>query len=580
MWLSIKNMSKKILVAVAWPYVNGDLHPGHLAGYLLPADIFARYHRIRGNDVLMVSGSDCHGTPTTFEADKEDKKPEEIVQKYHPKDMELFKLYNLSYSLYTKTTTQNHQQVVWEFFLDLLKKGYLEKGMMKQYYSPEDKKFLSDRYVEGECPYCHSQEQRSDQCEVCGRWLKGGEIINPKSRLSGQKVILKDTEHYFLDLGKLEKDLKEYVASKKDIWRNWVFKEAAGWLKEGLEKRAITRDINWGIELPVDEIRKLSQEKQLSSFEGKRIYVWFEAVIGYLSASIEWSQTQKENREIIFKKFRGQSKDWQNWWLDKDSKHYYFMGQDNLVFHTLMWPGQLMAKGEKYTLPHDVVVYKFWNYEGKKFSKSRNWTIDSVALGKKYGIDAVRFYLSSNFSENKEADFTWLEFQSAVNNELVANLGNFIHRTLKFIESKYKGEIELKSFNLEPEVEEKIKGTFSKTAKYIEKTELVNGLKSIMKLVSFGNKYFNDSKIWEVYKKEPEQAKQKILNLANIVYNLAILLYPYLPQSAEKLANILDFEIREPEVGDDRWQPEFISQLKLKKAVKPLFEKIEKLKRF
>ena len=262
-------MNKKILIGIAWPYVNGDLHLGHLSGYLLPADIFARYQRLIGNDVLMVSGSDCHGTPITVEADKSNLSPLEVIQKYHEKDIELFKLYHLSYDLYTKTSTENHKQVTQNMFLQLLINGYIVKDTMKQYYSEEDKKFLPDRYVEGTCPHCNSKDQRSDQCESCGRWLKDGELIEPKSKLTGSAVILKDTEHYFLDFPKLENELRQYVDDHKGIWRNWVWQETDGWLNEGLERRAITRDMDWAIELPVDEIKKLTPEFTLPAVKSR-----------------------------------------------------------------------------------------------------------------------------------------------------------------------------------------------------------------------------------------------------------------------------------------------------------------------
>jgi len=390
-------MNKQILVAIAWPYVNGDLHVGHLAGYLLPADIFARYQRLRGNDVLMVSGSDCYGTPITVEADKQGLTSKEVVEKYHQKDIKLFKQYGLSYNLYTKTTTDNHKRVVQELFLDLLKNDIIVKDTMKQYYAEEDEEFLPDRYVEGTCPHCDAKDQRSDQCESCGRWLEDGELIDPKSKLTGSKVILKDTQHYFLDFAnpKLQEKLKKYVDGRKSVWRKWVWNEANGWLKEGLRKRAITRDIDWGIDLPVDAIKKLGAEKQLADFKGKKLYVWFEAVIGYLSAPQEWVELDSESKDIIFRKDDSQSNDWTDWWKNENSEHYYFMGQDNLVFHTLMWPAELIGSTENYTLPENVIVNKFMNYEGKKFSKSRNWTIDSRKIAEKYGVDSVRYYIAA-----------------------------------------------------------------------------------------------------------------------------------------------------------------------------------------
>jgi methionyl-tRNA synthetase len=569
---------KKILIGIAWPYVNGEQHIGHLAGYLLPADIFARFQRMLGNDVLMVSGSDCHGTPTTVQADKEGVTPQEIVDKYHPRDVKLFNQYGLSYNLYTKTTTDNHKEVVQELFMDLLENDFLVKGIMKQYYSQKDQKFLPDRYVEGECPYCRAKEQRSDYCEACNRWLEAGEIKNPVSKLSGSGVILKDTEHYFLDFSKAEKELKKFVDSRKDVWRKWILAETYGWLKEGLRKRAITRDLDWGVELPVEEIKKLPKEKQLSDFEGKRIYVWFDGVTGYISASIEWSkrisgQIRGGEDEIIFNKFDGQTSNWEDFWLNKSSKHYYFMGQDNLVFHTLMWPAQLIGSGRGYTLPYNVCVNKFMNYEGKKFSKSRNWTINSTLIAEEYGVDSVRYYIASVFPENKQGNFTWDGFLKAVNNELVANLGNFIHRTLSFIETKFKGIIP--EGKLENVVSFEIREAFNETETLLEQVRLSEALSRIFKLVSFANKYFDKQKVWEIVKEDEKKAGNILYNCVQIINALRILLLPYLPSSAEKLRTMIGQETSKWQVGKNCWRfEETPAGTKLGK-VEVLFKKLE-----
>lgn len=576
---------KKILVAVAWPYVNGDLHVGHLAGYLLPADIFARYHRLRGNDVLMVSGSDCHGTPITVQADKTGKTPQEVVDEYHPKDLELFELYNLEYNLYTKTTTENHKQVTHDIFMKLLENGFIVKDTMKQYYATEDDQFLPDRYVEGECPHCHAKEQRSDQCENCGRWLEDGELINPYSKLTGSEVILKDTEHYFLAFEKLQDKLREYVDSRKDTWRNWVWQEANGWLNEGLRNRAITRDMDWSIELPVEEIEKLADpEKKLETYEGKRIYVWFEAVIGYLSAAIEWSKTDEDRAGIIFNVTDGQARDWQDWWLNDAAEHYYFMGQDNLVFHTLMWPGQLLGASEgeakPYKLPENVFVNKFMNYEGKKFSKSRNWTIDSRKMAEKYEVDLVRYYIAANLPENKEANFTWEGFVDGVNNELVANVGNLINRTLKFMESKFAGEIEVGEFEkLDVDLHAGISTDEGVYHESMKKGSIVRAINEILQLAKRGNKYFDDKQVWQVVKENEEEAKKIMLNLLNLINRLALMLAPVLPNSVDKLYDMVDFEKIELKVGKDQlnyYDFQVRSSFKLLSEVQPLFPKLDR----
>lgn len=572
-----KQDSKKILIGVAWPYVNGDIHVGHLGGYLLPADIIARYHRLRGNDVLMVSGSDCYGTPITVEADKKGMKPEEVVDMYHKKDLELFKQYNLSYNLYTKTTTEKHKEVVHKVFLKLLENDYIEKGVMQQYYAVDDNAFLPDRYVEGTCPHCKSPNQRSDQCENCGRWLKDGELIEPVSKLTGSKVTLKDTEHYFLNFQKLEPELRKYLDEHKENWKRWVWSEADGWLNEGLQKRAITRDMDWSMELPVEEIKKLPEEKQLNNFEGKRIYVWFEAVIGYLSAAEAWSEMGEGNEDVIFYRQEGQSTDWKDWWQSEESVIYNFMGQDNLVFHTLMWPGELMGLKDGYSLPKYVVVNKFLNYEGKKFSKSRNWTIDSKKIADTYGVDLVRYYVSRTLPENKEGNFTWEDFVSAINNELVANFGNLVNRTLTFIQNKFDGEIKVDELLFEANIERD--QNFFKVNSYLSQKPngpyFVKALDEVMDVARKGNVFFDEKKVWEVIKTNEEEAKQILMNLVNLIYDLGVLIYPFLPDTSDKIMKMLGQEKVEPKVGVNLFEnKDLITRVKLGE-VELLFQKLD-----
>lgn len=623
-------MSKKVLIGVAWPYVNGDIHVGHLGGYLLPADIVARFHRLKGDDVLMVSGSDCYGTPITVEADKKGLKPEEVVEMYHKKDLELFKMYGLDYNLYTKTTTQKHKEVVHEVFLKLLDNGYIEKGVMQQYYAIDDNQFLPDRYVEGTCPYCNAGNQRSDQCESCGRWLKDGELIDPVSKLTGSKVTLKDTEHYFLNFEKLESQLREYLDANKENWKKWVWNEANGWLKEGLQRRAITRDMDWSIDLPIEEIKKRDESKQLKDFAGKHIYVWFEAVIGYLSATRAWCEMEEGTSDTIFKRDEGQSRNWEDWWKSSDSVIYNFMGQDNLVFHALMWPGQLMGLDDGYQLPKFVVVNKFLNYEGKKFSKSRNWTIDSKVIAEKYGVDLVRYYIARNLPENKEGNFTWEDFVASVNNELVANLGNLVNRTLTFINSKFNGELESENFKPDMTLSQTALKLMIKTKAFLffegitekeresgEKdmvynpeinnwlgseqfeylnrfTELQNGsngpwlvnaLDTVMGYSRLANQYFDATKVWERVKEGKDgkdQAQEILLNLVNVLYDLSIIMYPFMPETSGKLLRMLGRETIKTEMGSDMWKSVFdedctrqlITHLKLSE-VELLFDKLD-----
>jgi methionyl-tRNA synthetase len=568
----MNNDSNKIFIGVAWPYVNGDQHVGHLAGYLLPADILARYFRLKGDDVLMVSGSDCFGTPITLEAMKLGVSYEEVVDIYHPKDVALFNKFNLSYNLYTKTTTENHAKVVQEVFLQLLENGFIEIKTQWQYYSVDDDKFLPDRYVEGICPYCQAGEQRGDQCEKCGKMIESGALIDPVSKITGKKVSLKESDHYYLNLSKLNNEVENFVDEHKDVWRKWVYAEAKGWIKEGLQSRAITRDIDWGVALPMDQI---SAEKQLQDMDKKRFYVWFDAVTGYLSAAREWSEISEPMDKIIYNKFTGQEVDWRTWWENSEAKHYYFLGQDNLVFHTLMWPAQLMGANKKYTLPYNVVTSKFMNLEGKKFSKSRNWTISPLEMANEFGVDEVRYFIASVLPENKEADFTWETFIDGVNNELIANVGNLINRTLMFY-NKHFTDGNWENVKIDEDVKKVIENTFAKSGDLLQKAEIKSALSEIMSLGFFGNKYFNDSQVWVIVKEDKEKAAQYIYNLLQIIHALTVLLYPFIPDSMDKLRQMLGVPKNEMAVGDMQWKWMELKNFKVASEIKPLFAKIDK----
>ncbi len=572
-WQIYMKKSEKIYIGVAWPYVNGDQHVGHLAGYLLPADIMARYFRLRGDDVLMVSGSDCFGTPITLEAAKLGISNEEVVDRYHPKDVALFNKYGLSYNLYTKTTTKNHAETVQEMFLQLLNNGYIEKKSQWQYYSAEEDRFLPDRYVEGICPYCQAKEQRGDQCEKCGKMIESGTLIDPISKISGTKVSLKESDHYFLNLSKLNQEVEQFVDKHKGVWRRWVYAEAKGWIKEGLQSRAITRDMDWGVELPMQQI---PAEWHLENMEKKRFYVWFDAVTGYLSAAKEWSEREGDDSDVIYNKFAGQSSDWREWWENSEAKHYYFLGQDNLVFHTLMWPAQLLGADKKYVLSYNVVTSKFMNLEGKKFSKSRNWTISPMELADEFGVDEVRYYIASILPENKEADFTWEAFIDAVNNELIANIGNLINRTLMFYNKHFVEGIKPDKPDLDDEIVKKIKEVYEESSRCFDRAENKMALMEIMSLGFAGNKYFNDSQIWVVVKEDKQKAYYYIYNLLQILNALSILLYPYMPVAMDKLRQMLGVDEVKAEVGSNQWNWKEQDEFAIAKEVKPLFAKIDK----
>ena len=506
---------KKVFIGVAWPYVNGDLHPGHLAGNFLSADIFARFQRYIGNQVLMVSGADCYGTPITIEADKRKQTPEQIVAEYQPKHLELFKQYGISFDLYTQTITKNHSETAQEMLLNLAKNGYLLKQKTQQYFSPEENKFLPDRYVEGECRFCGYKEARGDQCEHCGRVLEYVDLKNPVNKLTKKPVTLKETEHLFLDWPKLQSFLEKYVDEHKQIWKPWIYKEVEGWLKKGLQPRAITRDINWGVAIPND---KLPKNLQLKNPQDKRIYVWFEAVIGYLSAAKEYG------------------KNWQEYWYPAkktEVEMYNFMGKDNVVFHALFWPGQLFGSySDKVKLPDVISANQYLNLEGRKFSKSRGITIDSLYLAKTYGTDPVRFYLTYIMPENSDADFSWDGFVKFNNTVLIGTLGNFINRVLNLAQS-----VTPNSKKLDSTVKETVNQAINKAKKHLLVTEFKQYSQTVIELSGFGNKYINDQAPWHLDKTSTEFS-EVLSNGLLIVLSLQALLKPLIPETVVKLEHL------------------------------------------
>lgn len=560
-------MKKNIYIGVAWPYVNGDLHVGHLAGYLLPADIFARFQRLIGNNVLMTSGSDCYGTPITVEADKRAVTPQQVVEEYHPKHKELFKLYGFfqdeKTELFTKTTTENHKEVVQDMFVRMAKNGYLLKDSTEQYYSPTEQKFLPDRYVEGECPHCGYKDARGDQCDNCTRVLEAGQLKNPRTKFGKKSVELKKTEHYFIDWPKLQKNfLEKYVEKKSGKWRPWVAAETNGWLKKGLEKRAITRDLSWGVEIPTEALKKeVGQEFMIDSFENKRIYVWFEAVIGYLSASQEWAQTY------------GNPDKWKDWWHNQESEHYYFMGKDNLIFHTLFWPGQLWgAYGDTVHTPDNLPINHYLNLEGHKFSKSRGIIIDSKYIAETYGVDPVRFYLTWIMPENSDANFSWEHFVKTTNDILIGNIGNFINRTLVLIE-KF-------GFNNTPVVDEVlIKSTITQNIldsyENLSRCEFKIYSYMLQEIATAGNRYLAQEEPWAKSKTDEEQ-KNILGNAMLVVLALQLVIQPLMPQTSKKIAEMIGLVITT--WPKDGLMPFFISLLgNIQKIqnVQPLFIKID-----
>jgi len=539
--------NKKIFIGVAWPYVNGNLHLGHLAGYLLPADIFARFNRFIGNDVLMVSGSDCFGTPVALEADKRQLTPAEVVNEYHQKNVTLFNSLNLSFDLYTRTDNPVHKKVVQDVFVTLLKKGLIYKDISEQYYSEAENKFLPDRYVEGLCPRCGFTEARSDQCDNCDSLLTQGELKNPISKLTKTPVIIKESEHYFFAWEKLEDFLKQYLKDYSGAWREWIKNEATRWLADGLKARAITRDLDWGIAIPID---RLTDDEIIKGHEQKRIYVWFEAVIGYLSASQESSPTT-----------------WKEFWYNADAKHYYFMGKDNLVFHTLFWPGQLHAYDEALHLPDMPAINQFLTLNNQGFSKSRGITIDPHKVTEAFGLDLVRFYLCLIMPENHDSDFTWHDFIAKANNSIIANLGNLLFRTLKLSEG-----LDFSQNQIDQNIIKQVENSLIEAKELISNCNFKRYAEKVLELSALGNKYLSDKTPWSVKKTDEKEYLQIMTNAVYLITALAVLIKPIIPETATKLATMLNISI-------DHWleEKELIEIIKTIKVTnpEPLFKKIE-----
>lgn len=525
-------MPENILVAVAWPYANSRIHVGNITGSYLPADIFARYHRLIGNQVIMVSGSDAHGTPVTVRADDENTTPLQVYQKYHAGFLELFQKLGLTYDLFTSTHTQNHFKVSQDLFLALRENGYLYTDRQQQWYAPSQKRFLPDRYVEGTCYICGYTNARGDQCDNCGSLLDATLLIEPRSKTDGSVPELRETEHFYLDLAQLQPSIVEFLRQRESYWRPSVLRQSLGQiLKEGLHGRAITRDLDWGIPVPVE------------GWEGKCLYVWFEAVIGYLSAAIEWAQ------------IAGQPESWHNWWTQPGSRSYYFIGKDNIPFHAVFWPAQLTGAGEwfgkifegrsgaRLNLPYDVPANEFMNLEGKKISGSRNWAVWGIDFLNRYDPDSLRYYLTANMPESKDTDWDWSDFVRRNNDELVATWGNLANRVLSFAYKNWEGHAPVPG-ELRPAdqaILETVEAGFQGVGEQIEAVHLRAALLEALRLASEVNKYLDQSAPWFEIKSDKDLAAKTIYTALRAIDSLKILFSPFLPFSSERLHAYLGY---------------------------------------
>ncbi|MEL0239478.1 MAG: methionine--tRNA ligase [Candidatus Actinomarina sp.] len=511
-------MSKNILVAVAWPYASGSRHLGHIGGAYLPADIFARYHRVVGNNVLMVSGSDVHGTPITVRADAEGVEPIDIVNKYHNEFLGYWEKLGISWDNYTTTMTDTHIEVVHDIFNKLLEKGFIDKQKSLQAYDPGENKFLPDRYVEGTCPYCSYSEARGDQCDSCSKTLDPEELINPISKISGNKAEFKETEHFFLKLSLLEDQLASWL-DEKEGWRPHVINWAKSFVKDGLQDRAITRDLEWGIEIPVDDLGS-----------GKKIYVWFEAVIGYLSASKEWAKNN------------GNEKEWAEWWNNESAETYYFIGKDNVPFHAVIWPSILLAY-EGLNLPTNVPANQYILVKGEKASASRGVGKTLQEYLDEWNPDALRYALASALPEQSDTEISEDEMIRRNNEELVAAWGNLVQRVFTQIQNNFSKISEIDEAD---EVDKKLLKEMSESydivGQLIEKVELKAALQESMRYVSKVNGYLNETEPWKVIKEDEKRAGRILYTALEAIDSCANLLYPFMPSTSNLVRSAIPRE--------------------------------------
>jgi len=538
-------MPENILIAVAWPYANAEIHVGNLTGSHLPGDIVARYHRLKGNHVLMITGTDSHGTPVTLAADKAGKSVEATYKFYHEGFIDLFQKIGITYDLYTTTHTDNHFKVSQSIFLALRKNGFLFTKVESQWFSPGLNRFLPDRYIEGTCYICNAEGARSDQCDACGNVLDPTKLVNPRSKVAGDTSSpeLRETDHFFLDLSKLEPDVKKFLRERAEHMRDTVLGESLRKIEaEGLKPRAITRDLDWGIPVPVE------------GWDGKCLYVWFEAVIGYLSAPIEWSQ------------LTGQSEAWRAWWTNPQAKQYHFIGKDNIFFHALMWPAELMGvgtafmeifasltpnpspsgRGEALTLPYDVPANQFMNLESKKISGSNNWAVWGRDALTRFDPDALRYYLTVNMPEAKDSDWDWAEFVARNNNELVATWGNLANRVLAFCYKNWDGHVpDVDLSALRPadlELLAVIENGFAVVGAELEAVRLRSALGEAMKLATAVNVYLDVNAPWSAFKTDKEAAGKTVYTALKAIDSLKIIFSPFLPFTCEKLNGFFAYE--------------------------------------
>lgn len=505
---------KRFNVTTALPYANGGVHIGHLAGVYIPADIYVRYLRLMQEDVIFIGGSDEHGVPITIKAKKEGVTPQDIVDRYHNIIKKSFEEFGITYDIYSRTSSPTHHKTSSEFFEKLFNDGKFIEKVSEQYYDEEAKAFLADRYITGTCPHCGNEKAYGDQCEACGTSLNATDLIKPQSTLSGAKPVLRETKHWFLPLNDYDAFLREWILENHKEWKPNVYGQCKSWIEQGLQPRAVTRDLDWGVKVPVE------------GAEGKVLYVWFDAPIGYISNTIELLPN-----------------DWEKWWKDKETKLVHFIGKDNIVFHCIVFPSMLKAEGS-YILPENVPANEFLNLEGDKISTSRNWAVwlDEYLVDFANKQDVLRYVLCANAPESKDNDFTWKDFQTRNNSELVAILGNFINRTIVLTHKYFEGKVpKLNTLSeLDKAAIEEIKTYPQKIGTLLETYKFREALFEMMNLARLGNKYLTENEPWKTIKTDVERTQTTINISLQICANLAILMEPFLPFSAKKVQKMIN----------------------------------------
>lgn len=555
--MATPSADNRVLVCIAWPYARSGTHVGQVVGSALPGDIFARYHRLAGHEVLMVSGSDEHGTPITVDAEREGISAREFAARHHAEIVDVWRRLGVSFDLNTETTTPLHYRIVQAIFLRLLERGDIFKGAMESPYCPTDARFLPDRYVIGTCPYCANPDARGDQCDVCGRTLDPTQLLDPRCKICGSReraIEIRETEHFFLDLPRFEPRLREWLLAQWESWRPSVTNFALNWIAEGLRPRAITRDIDWGVPVPVP------------GYEQKRIYVWFDAVIGYYSASVEWAEKRR------------QPEAWRRFWEtgptgEAPARGYYFIGKDNIPFHAIIWPAILLGYGGL-ALPHDIAANEFMTMGGVKASTRLGnviWTKDALDL---YGADPLRYYLSSILPETRDTTFSYADLVRHNNDELVATYGNAAHRVLTFLQRHFGGRVPQPGA-LGPadaailaEVEQRL----AAEARAIEAVHLRDGLAEAMALARTANRYLEEQSPWKRIKSDPVAAATSLFVMVQVLNALKILFAPYVPFSSQRLHELLGFT---GDVMVTGWRAKAVPAGQTLPLPTPLFAKLE-----